>query len=106
MAKAFLELRLQALAAVLLVSFGLSNALAQDAPMEIAGATTLDSKGVIDLVSTTPGVAIVDNRTKADFDNAISKVQLIFSIPTWRRNRRFRAWSSRKQPRCFSIVTA
>lgn len=69
MANAFWETWLRAMAAVLLVAFGFSNALAEDAPMKIAGATTLDSKGVIDLISTTPGVAIVDNRTKADFES-------------------------------------
>ena len=36
--------------------------------MEIPGARTVDSRGVIDLISTTAGVTIVDNRTKADFD--------------------------------------
>jgi rhodanese-related sulfurtransferase len=57
-----------ALAAVVL-SFGLSPVLAQDAPMQIEGAKTLDSKGVIELISTTPDVVIIDNRTKADFDS-------------------------------------
>jgi rhodanese-related sulfurtransferase len=55
------------------LSFGLSQifaqALAQDAPMQIEGAKTLDSKGVIELISTTPDVVIIDNRTKADFDS-------------------------------------
>lgn len=69
MAKAVWDTWLRAVAAVFLVAIGLSSALAQDAPMNIAGATTLDSKGVIDLISTTPGVAIIDNRTKADFDD-------------------------------------
>ena len=36
--------------------------------MEIKGARTVDSKGVIELISTTPDLAIIDNRTKADFD--------------------------------------
>jgi rhodanese-related sulfurtransferase len=57
-----------AIAAVVL-SFGLSRVLAQDAPMQIEGAKTLDSKGVIELISTTPDVVIIDNRTKADFDS-------------------------------------
>jgi rhodanese-related sulfurtransferase len=67
LAKAFWKSRLAA--GVLLFAFGLSQAWAQDAPMEIVGAKTLDSKGVIDLISTTPGVAVIDNRTKADFDS-------------------------------------
>ena len=37
--------------------------------MQIEGARTLDSKGVIELISTTPDVVIIDNRTKADFDS-------------------------------------
>jgi rhodanese-related sulfurtransferase len=61
-----------AMAAVVL-SFGLSQVfaqiLAQDAPMQIEGAKTLNSKGVIELISTTPDVVIIDNRTKADFDS-------------------------------------
>ena len=69
MAKAFWKTRLHWAAAIVLVSFGLPNALAQDAPMEIRGAKTLDSNGVIELISRTPGVAIIDNRTKADFDS-------------------------------------
>jgi rhodanese-related sulfurtransferase len=55
-------------AAVLLLA-GLSCALAQDAPLTIPGAKTLDAKGVIELIAATPGLAIVDNRTKADFDS-------------------------------------
>ena len=70
MAKAFWKFGGPPLAtAVVLLSFGLSDALALDAPMEIQGAKTLDSRGVIDLISTTPGVAIIDNRTRADFDS-------------------------------------
>jgi rhodanese-related sulfurtransferase len=55
--------------AAVVLSFGLSRVLAQDAPMQIEGAKTLDSKGVIELISTTPDVVIIDNRTKADFDS-------------------------------------
>jgi rhodanese-related sulfurtransferase len=59
--------------AVVALSFGLSQVLAQvptqEAPTQIGGAKTLDSKGVIELISTTPDLAIVDNRTKADFDS-------------------------------------
>lgn len=51
------------------LSFGLSQVLAQDASMQIKGAKTVDSKGVIELISTTPDLAIIDNRTKADFDS-------------------------------------
>jgi rhodanese-related sulfurtransferase len=57
-----------AVAAVLLLA-GASFAAAQDAPLTIAGAKTVDSKGVIDLISATAGIAVVDNRTKADFDS-------------------------------------
>jgi rhodanese-related sulfurtransferase len=56
-------------AGVLLIAFGLPQALAQDAPLQIEGAKTLDSKGIIELISTTPGVAVIDNRTKADFES-------------------------------------
>jgi rhodanese-related sulfurtransferase len=59
--------------AAVVLSFGLSQVfaqvLAQDAPMQIEGAKTLDSKGVIELISTTPDVVIIDNRPKADFDS-------------------------------------
>ncbi len=57
-----------ATAAVVLLA-GASLAAAQDAPLTIAGAKTVDSKGVIDLISATAGLAVIDNRTKADFDS-------------------------------------
>src|SRR3954447_4701614 len=52
-------------AAVLLMG---SPALAQDAPMQIEGAKTLDAKGVLELISSTPGLVVIDNRHKADFE--------------------------------------
>jgi len=56
-------------AAALAVSFSFSATLAQDAPMEIKGATTLDSKGVIHLISATPDLVVIDNRIRADFES-------------------------------------
>ena len=38
-----------------------------DAPMEIAGATTVDADGIIDLIGATPELVILDNRREADF---------------------------------------
>lgn len=38
-----------------------------DAPMEIAGATTVDAEGVIALIGAEPGLVILDNRREADF---------------------------------------
>jgi rhodanese-related sulfurtransferase len=51
-----------------LVGFCSSMSLAQDAPLDINGATTLDANGVVELVLNTPGLTIVDTRTKADFE--------------------------------------
>jgi len=70
---------LQVGAAALLACWALSPAmlaqgasleitLSEDAPLEIKGAKTVDSNGVIDLISTTPGLVVVDNRKQADFD--------------------------------------
>jgi len=53
---------------MLFIAFSPSLSLAQEAPMEIEGATTLDAKGVIDLILTTPGLVVVDTRTKTDFE--------------------------------------
>ena len=63
-------IRLSRAATALLVCCALSSAtLAEDAPLAIARATTVDCKGVIDLMSTAPGVVVVDNRKQADFDS-------------------------------------
>lgn len=44
------------------------SAHAGEAPMEIAGATTVDADGVIALIETTPNLVILDNRSVADYD--------------------------------------
>lgn len=38
-----------------------------DAPMSISGATTVDADGVIELITGTPGLVILDNRREADY---------------------------------------
>jgi len=43
--------------------------LAEDAPLEINGAKTVNCNGVLDLIVTTPGLVVIDNRTQADFDS-------------------------------------
>lgn len=49
------------------VSYG--TALAeQDAPIAIVGATTVDASTVVQLILNTPGLVVVDTRTKADFE--------------------------------------
>jgi rhodanese-related sulfurtransferase len=51
------------------VAFGLAKpALAADAPLEIKGAITVNADDVIKLVQTNSDLAIVDNRTIADYD--------------------------------------
>ena len=45
----------------------LQPALAAEAPRVIAGATTVDAEGVIELISGTPDLVILDNRREADF---------------------------------------
>lgn len=37
------------------------------APMNISGATTVDANGVIELITGTPGLVILDNRREADY---------------------------------------
>ena len=60
----------QLAAAALLVCCNLSSlSLAEDAPLEIKGAKTVDCNGVIDLIATTPSLVVIDNRTQADFDS-------------------------------------
>jgi rhodanese-related sulfurtransferase len=55
---------LLAIAAILSVAL---PAAAQEAPMEIAGATTVNARQVFDLVSKTPNMVILDNRKPEDF---------------------------------------
>lgn len=55
---------LVALAALL--SLG-AVAAAQDAPMEITGAKTVNASQIFDLVAKTPNVVILDNRKEEDF---------------------------------------
>jgi rhodanese-related sulfurtransferase len=62
----FNVLRLAAATVVLLLS--VTAAPAAEAPIEIKGAKTLDAKGVIDVISTTPDIVIIDNRHQADFE--------------------------------------
>jgi rhodanese-related sulfurtransferase len=54
------------LALVTLLSFG-AVAAAQDAPMEIAGARTVDAKQIFELVSKSSSMVILDNRKPEDF---------------------------------------
>jgi Rhodanese-like domain len=61
---------LQLVGAALLLFFALATpTVAEDAPREISGAKTVDFKGVIDLLSTVPGVVVVDNRKQPDFNS-------------------------------------
>ena len=53
-------------AAAALLSFGMT-ALAQDAPMEIPGAKTVNAKQIFELVNMTPDMVILDNRKEEDF---------------------------------------
>lgn len=53
----------------LVFAAGLATAAQADlAPMEIAGATTVDADGVIALIESEPTLVILDNRNQADFD--------------------------------------
>jgi rhodanese-related sulfurtransferase len=42
-------------------------ALAQDAPLQIKGATTVNAKEIIDLITKNPDMVILDNRKAEDF---------------------------------------
>lgn len=53
-----------AIAAILCLAL---PAAAQDAPMEIAGAKTVNAGQIFDLVSKTPNIVILDNRKPEDF---------------------------------------
>ena len=54
------------IAAAALLSLG-TAAVAQDAPMEIPGARTVNASQIFDLVNTTPNIVILDNRKEEDF---------------------------------------
>ncbi len=56
------------LAAFAFAFVSVGPAIAQDAPMTIAGATTVTGQQVIDLVTKNPDLVILDNRQPADFD--------------------------------------
>lgn len=56
-------------ATALILCFASTPTLAEDAPTNITGAQTVDCQGVIELISTMPGLVIVDNRKQADFDS-------------------------------------
>lgn len=60
-----LETTLAALSAAAVMT---AAAVADDAPMSIDGATTVDADGVIDLVTATPDLIILDNRREGDFN--------------------------------------
>jgi rhodanese-related sulfurtransferase len=50
------------------LAFAVAPALAQEAPLEIKGAKTLNADGVIALVQKTSNLVILDNRSAADYD--------------------------------------
>jgi rhodanese-related sulfurtransferase len=54
------------LALATMLSLG-AAAAAQDAPLEIAGAKTVDAKQIFELVSQAPNMVILDNRKPEDF---------------------------------------
>jgi rhodanese-related sulfurtransferase len=61
--------KLLSLAAGLLLAASLStSALAEDAPLHIDGATTVNADAVIELITSTPDLVILDNRREADYD--------------------------------------
>jgi rhodanese-related sulfurtransferase len=50
------------------IALGLgASALAQDAPMQINGATTVNAKQIFDLIDKHPNLVILDNRKEEDF---------------------------------------
>ena len=54
------------IAAAALLSLGMA-ALAEDAPMEIPGAKTVNARQIFELVNMTPNIVILDNRKEEDF---------------------------------------
>jgi hypothetical protein len=74
---------MQFIGAALLLCCALSvPTLAEDAPLEIAGAKTLEYRGVIDLISTTPGLVIVTIESKRISTAVILKAPSILLIRT------------------------
>ena len=55
------------LAAVFLFFAIVTPAAAQDAPLQLAGASTVNAQQIIDLVTKTPNIVILDNRKAEDF---------------------------------------
>jgi rhodanese-related sulfurtransferase len=60
------RMRCLLIAAAALLSLGAATA-AQDAPLEIPGATTVNAKQIFDLVAKTPSIVILDNRKEDDY---------------------------------------
>jgi rhodanese-related sulfurtransferase len=61
--------KLLSLAAGLLLAASLStSALAENAPLHIDGSTTVNADAVIELITSTPDLVILDNRREADYD--------------------------------------
>lgn len=54
------------IAMMVLLGLG-AAAVAQDAPMEIGGAKTVDARQIFDLVAKTPTIVILDNRKVEDY---------------------------------------
>ena len=54
------------IAATALLSLGAAT-MAQDAPLEIPGATTVNAKQIFDMVAKTPNIVILDNRKEDDY---------------------------------------
>lgn len=55
-------------AALVALTLGVSGARA-DAPMTIAGATTVDAKAIIALMESKPDLVVIDNRRAEDYAN-------------------------------------
>jgi len=55
-----------ALAAAILLGF-VASAPAEDAPMQINGATTVNARQIFDLIEKNPRIVILDNRKEEDF---------------------------------------
>jgi rhodanese-related sulfurtransferase len=52
---------------VALLAGSIVSAAAQDAPMQIAGATTVDARQIFSLIDKYPNLIILDNRKEEDF---------------------------------------
>ncbi|MCR9218646.1 MAG: rhodanese-like domain-containing protein [Alphaproteobacteria bacterium] len=57
-----------AVMALAALAFFATPAVAEDAPMEIAGAMTVDADGVIALFDEHPDLVVLDNRKETDFN--------------------------------------